>query len=350
MAGPAEADLDASGLSIAWFRHVPAYDSQTGLSEAIEMHSNASNVLPRLFVCVGMLSAWASAGAAVTAYIDETEYLSDLAGLGHTALQEGFEDDAVWGGVRGGIAGDSTAPSITHLGVTWTANNTISEVTTGSGPARTGDWGFYTLPHGDFANGIGDGFVGTSSRTLYGVGGWIETNTPPAGIALVLDADTVNRVDVDLGETCTSEENCVDNAILGTQHKFFGVIKTDGFGRFDFLETEFTPPDESKLIAADDFTFAVADVFPGDLNVDGFVGQTDLDIVLSAWGTGPPIDPRADPSGDGFVGQADLDTVLADWGQGTAPPAVPEPATLGTLALCGLALLRRKGKSREYRG
>ena len=99
----------------------------------------------------------------------------------------------------------------------------------------------------------------------------------------------------------------------------------------------------------DDLTIDVA--CSGDRNGDGFVGQGDLDIVLAQWGrTGPEItDPRADTNGDEFVGQYDLDTVLEDWGQGTAPPVVPEPATLGMFALGGIALLRRKRKSRGRR-
>ena len=84
----------------------------------------------------------------------------------------------------------------------------------------------------------------------------------------------------------------------------------------------------------------------GDVNADGFVGQADLDIVLAEWGAAPPADPRADPNDDGFVGQGDLDIVLADWGKTSPPPAVPEPATLSIAALCGLALLRRRPKSR----
>jgi len=58
-------------------------------------------------------------------------------------------------------------------------------------------------------------------------------------------------------------------------------------------------------------------VLHGDASGDGFVGQSDLDIVLEHWGqTVPPGDPwSGDLSGDGFVGQADLDTVLANWGQ-----------------------------------
>ena len=87
----------------------------------------------------------------------------------------------------------------------------------------------------------------------------------------------------------------------------------------------------------------------GDLDGDGVVGQTDLDAVLADWGHSPPILPYTDPSGDGLVSQADLDIVLGDWGDSivftqTAP--LPEPATLGTFALGGLALLRRKGRSR----
>ena len=84
----------------------------------------------------------------------------------------------------------------------------------------------------------------------------------------------------------------------------------------------------------------------GDRDGDGFVGQDDLDIVLGSWGTSPPLDPRADVDGDDFVGQTDLDAVLGDWGRGVPPPAVPEPATLGMFAFCGITLLRRKSKSR----
>ena len=64
----------------------------------------------------------------------------------------------------------------------------------------------------------------------------------------------------------------------------------------------------------------------GDRDMDGFVGQNDLDIVLDQWGHGYPsppndpiTDPRADADGNGFVGQGDLDIVLDEWGEGTQP-------------------------------
>jgi len=60
----------------------------------------------------------------------------------------------------------------------------------------------------------------------------------------------------------------------------------------------------------------------GDLDGDGFVGITDLNILLGAWNqTIPPADPRADPSGDNFVGIDDLNVVLGNWNAGTPPIA-----------------------------
>ncbi len=82
----------------------------------------------------------------------------------------------------------------------------------------------------------------------------------------------------------------------------------------------------------------------GDLDNDGFGGSTDLNLVLANWNQNvPPADPAADPSGDDFIGIEDLNVVLGNWNAGTPPAAaVPEPATLGLIALGGMALLRRK--------
>jgi len=79
-------------------------------------------------------------------------------------------------------------------------------------------------------------------------------------------------------------------------------------------------PDTTVTMPGADVTVTATYGWPGDLNGDGFVGQTDLDIVLDNWGLNqPPADPRADPSGDGFIGQTDLDYVLQDWGKGSQP-------------------------------
>ena len=84
----------------------------------------------------------------------------------------------------------------------------------------------------------------------------------------------------------------------------------------------------------------------GDLNLDGFVGIDDLNIVLSNWNqTIPPGNPWADPSGDGFVGIDDLNTVLGNWNAGTPPSGavnIPEPSTLILLSICGLSGVGRR--------
>lgn len=59
----------------------------------------------------------------------------------------------------------------------------------------------------------------------------------------------------------------------------------------------------------------------GDVNLDGFVGIEDLNIILGEWNHGfpgldPISDPRSDPSGDGFVGIEDLGIVLGRWNSG----------------------------------
>ncbi len=85
----------------------------------------------------------------------------------------------------------------------------------------------------------------------------------------------------------------------------------------------------------------------GDLNGDGFVGIDDLNLVLGNWNQNvTPGDPlQGDPSGDGFVGIDDLNQILGNWNAGTPPTAgaaVPEPATLALLSLCGVGIMNRR--------
>ena len=93
---------------------------------------------------------------------------------------------------------------------------------------------------------------------------------------------------------------------------------------------------------------------PGDLNFDGFVGQSDLDIVLANWETRrPPGDfRRGEADGSGFVSQADLAIVLDAWSTGSAPTlsslglaSVPDPATATLLLGSGAVLAGRRRRS-----
>jgi hypothetical protein len=53
---------------------------------------------------------------------------------------------------------------------------------------------------------------------------------------------------------------------------------------------------------------------PGDFNGDGVVDGSDFYILLQAWGTTPPSDPRADANGDGTVDGSDFFILLVNWG------------------------------------
>lgn len=109
-------------------------------------------------------------------------------------------------------------------------------------------------------------------------------------------------------------------------------------------------PSISDPLSTDDLQYGHTSVFAiaidtraevinlvGDLDLDGFVGITDLNLVLSNWNlTITPGNPP-DPSGDGFVGIEDLNVVLGNWNAGTPPSDtnVPEP---GAWALFGLVV------------
>jgi ABC-type transport system substrate-binding protein len=54
---------------------------------------------------------------------------------------------------------------------------------------------------------------------------------------------------------------------------------------------------------------------PGDANGDAVVDGSDFFILLQAWGTTPPSDPRADFNGDGVVDGSDFYVLLVNWGQ-----------------------------------
>jgi hypothetical protein len=53
----------------------------------------------------------------------------------------------------------------------------------------------------------------------------------------------------------------------------------------------------------------------GDFNGDGSVDGSDFFILLQAWGTSPPSDPRADANGDGLVDGSDFYVLLVNWGK-----------------------------------
>ena len=65
------------------------------------------------------------------------------------------------------------------------------------------------------------------------------------------------------------------------------------------------------------FGLAIQGPPPGDLNSDGEINISDLNMVLIDWGKSPDDinDLRADSNGDGKVDIVDLNTILIDWGK-----------------------------------
>lgn len=91
--------------------------------------------------------------------------------------------------------------------------------------------------------------------------------------------------------------------------------------------------------------------YNGDLTGDMQVDDADLALVLGRFGRGVQQGhyELGDGTGDGLVGIDDLNLVLRNWNAASPPPSleqalasVPEPGSLGLLAVGGLALLRRR--------
>jgi hypothetical protein len=187
----------------------------------------------------------------IAAYVDEAQFLDALAVLGLEATEESFEDDDVWGTVRSTIAGGFfAAPEIYSAGVRWTSNYDAGGITTGGGPARTGNWGSYAYPHGNYLAGpqclqpgvCSDGFIVNSRTTLYAASGWI-TGSSGGRLEVFVDGDRTNPINFNGANSLTPG------------HQFFGVVVEAGFHTLEYHETEGTQ-DDAKFVWADDFLFA----------------------------------------------------------------------------------------------
>ena len=225
---------------------------------------------------------------------NEAAYLAKLAELGYSTFQEGFEDDAAWGGVRS----PSTALSVLSQGITWQTNHpdppASNEITTGPGPARTGSWGVYDPNHGyapwtteqcDIIPEppvpppeclLKDGFTGTrqaGETTLYGAGGYFTGLAQPK-LVMILDGGTP----IPLGFVPVGDI------------QFFGVIDTAGFTTFRVEETD-GKMGQFRFVFGDDFTFGTlpADTTPPQVMLVNSVADTGDGELAEGEVTGVPI-------------------------------------------------------------
>jgi len=169
-------------------------------------------------------------------------------------------------------------------------------------------------------------FAGGSNQEAFS---WTQIESPFPSGAIAWDDFPNNDI-----------ETLIPRASIGNPVAFDFVIN----GSNTVLEDYY--PDAGNAGAAGDyFTYSTENTeLDGDLDGDGFVGLSDLDIILNNWNLNvPPANPDADPSGDGFVGLDDLDILLNNWNAGTPPAnAIPEPASLALLGLAGSALMIRR--------
>lgn len=184
----------------------------------------------------------------------ESAYLSLLVELGYTSFWESFEGDA-WELARSPVA----IPSVSSMGIIWTSNfPATNNITTGTGPARTGLYGVFDPQHG-VATGSAqvcdvdvppehclfhDGFSGSrvpEEAELHGIGGFI-TGTSGQSVSIILD----DIFEIPFGHLPTN------------QHQFIGVIDTGaaGFRSFEFRELD-GKVGQKELIWGDDFTFVI---------------------------------------------------------------------------------------------
>jgi hypothetical protein len=200
---------------------------------------------------------------------NETAFLALAASHGLPSFQEGFEDDAYWGGARA----PNSAPAVSSRGFEWRANDfdpthvappyppspPPNEIITG-GPGRTGGWsvtgtglGYSPLegnvlacdiPSPPVACFVHDGVTmmrEPGSSTLHGAGGYFHSVNAAGTIAFVIDGDWQNPIGA--------------MGFFGVHDKFFGVLDTGptGFNEIQFREIEGRVGDPFA-ISADDFT------------------------------------------------------------------------------------------------
>ncbi len=212
--------------------------------------------------------------------------------------------------------------------------------------------------------GPGDMFTGKreanlAMQPLGSIGFWLMTESTDLTVGLTLDDD---------GDG--TEQGLFQNiAADGQWHKYEWSLEDpslwssasfdsgDGIlGESFSLDSIVFSGNQDSLVFLDDIFYQPPAFGPpspliGDIDGDGFVGITDLNIVLANWNQ---LVPKGDASrgdiagiGDGFVGIDDLNVVLGNWNASAQPPGglaalVPEPGTSLLASLAFTLLLRRR--------
>ena len=123
-----------------------------------------------------------------------------------------------------------------------------------------------------------------------------------------------------------------------------GILQANGMGEEsglnfnEFFRTEGDPGSNNYTL----ISLVGEDVgIDGDINMDGKVDASDLNIIGLNWQMDGKTAAEGDLTGDGVVNAADLNIIGLNWqaGADAAPSAVPEPSSNGLFALALLGWL-----------
>lgn len=160
---------------------------------------------------------------------------------------------------------------------------------------------------------------------------------------------TDNAVVVESGATAASVDALLDSAqlISSSESASMGIGYAPGTVATS-LFNGYTPADSE---------FVVVLTLRGDFNVDGTVNVGDLGVLASNWDGSGKYWFEGDSNNDGFVNVGDLGNLASTWNATVTGLSfsealalfpelrdveVPEPASLGLLAIGAMALLRRR--------
>ncbi len=182
----------------------------------------------------------------------ETAYLAAIPGAGYTAFTEGFSASAF----DPGRTYPSTAVSLTNQGITWhsSAGDYLGLSDAGSGVSP---WLIYSKGGSpeEESHAVPATIFGESTRTLYGIGMWVNGNK--GKLNLILDDGAPMKFVMITGyDTNDPPEPFKSTIGLSNTPQFFGVIVPDGFTKFQLLEVDGTLGDQA-LMWSSNFTFAV---------------------------------------------------------------------------------------------